>query len=277
MGWWTRSFLETLLERGLLPRRRTTRLSSGLLLPSWGLQLPLGRTVGHDVTSFSQFQQLPRGFESPERAPDPCLPRPTLLLPFPPWHCPLARQHLLNETDRGRACRPAPQSPEPPPLLTLPSTRNPGAPSSTPSYQAQSRPLNPSGCNPATSSTVVICTGPLLNLPRECQTTRSIFHLTRNIPRGSSMRSIRSNAPGRETHVPLSTLSTPRDFGIEEQVLVRSGEQTSVFQTNKNLIESVEQIILIRPKPYDNINPDLAVQASQTLKVGRRVTYASGP
>ena len=50
MGCRTRSLLETLLERGLLPTGRTIRPSSGLLLPSWGLRLPLGRAVGHLVT-----------------------------------------------------------------------------------------------------------------------------------------------------------------------------------------------------------------------------------
>ena len=50
MGCRVRSLLETSLERGLLPRGRTTRLSSGLLLPSWGPRLLLGRAVGRPVT-----------------------------------------------------------------------------------------------------------------------------------------------------------------------------------------------------------------------------------
>ena len=63
-----------------------------------------------------------------------------LQLFFPPWHCPLVRQHLLNETERGRAYRPAQQSSRPPPLLARPSTRDPGAPSRPSSCRGQSRP-----------------------------------------------------------------------------------------------------------------------------------------
>ena len=60
-----------------------------------------------------------------------------------------------------------------------------------------------------------------------------------------------------------------------------SGEKTSVFQTTKNLIEGVEQVIFTNPPPHDVINPDLAVQASQqlghhTLEVGRRVQSTLG-
>ena len=45
-----RSLLKTLLEKGLLPRGRTTRPSRGLLLSSWGPQLEHGRAVSHPVT-----------------------------------------------------------------------------------------------------------------------------------------------------------------------------------------------------------------------------------
>ena len=45
-----RSLLKRLLERGLLPRGRTTRLSSGLLLSPWRFRLPLGCAVGHPLT-----------------------------------------------------------------------------------------------------------------------------------------------------------------------------------------------------------------------------------
>ena len=59
------------------------------------------------------------------------------------------------------------------------------------------------------------------------------------------------------------------------------GKKISVLQTTRNLIESVQQIILISLSPHDVINPGLAVQASQqlghhTLEAGRRVENALG-
>ena len=50
VGCRVRSLLKTFLERGLLPRGRTTRPSSDLLLSSWGPRLSLDWAVGHPVT-----------------------------------------------------------------------------------------------------------------------------------------------------------------------------------------------------------------------------------
>ena len=63
MGCRARSLLEPLLERGLLPRGRTTRPSSGVLLPSWGLRLPLGRAVGHPVTLLPAVPAVATGLQ----------------------------------------------------------------------------------------------------------------------------------------------------------------------------------------------------------------------
>ena len=80
---------------------------------------------------------------------------------------------------------------------------------------------------------------------------------------------------------PRVHISTLRKIGIDEQTFVSSGEQASVLQMTKNVVESVQQIIFISPSPHDVINPELAVRAGQqlghyTLEVGRRVQNALG-
>ena len=133
--WRVLFLLKPLLERGLLPRARTTGLSSGLLLSP--PRLPLGRAIGHPETllpavlAAASRLRVARAHLTPGR---PAL----LLLLFCPWHCPLERQDLVDEAVRGGACRPAQQSPKSSPLLVRPSTRDTGAPSSAPSYQGQS-------------------------------------------------------------------------------------------------------------------------------------------
>ena len=133
-----RSLLQTLLERGLLLRSRTTRLRSvavllGAATSAWLYSRPSRDPPFRSSSSWHVASNHQSEHSTPVRV---------ILLRFflSPWHCPLARQYLSDETERGGACRPTQQSPKPPPLLARPSTRDPGSPSNPSSCRGQSRP-----------------------------------------------------------------------------------------------------------------------------------------
>ena len=169
MGCRTRSLLETLLERGLLLRGRTARLSSGLLLSPWGPQLPLVRAVGRPVTLLSTVPATVTRLRIARAST-----RPLSASPYSSCVFLLGTAHSRDSTFRRR----------------LSSAELIGMRNSRPSLRHFSRdrvheigcssqlpfmsravatlPMNSTGCNPAISSAVMIRAGLLSSLPREC-------------------------------------------------------------------------------------------------------------